>query len=138
MATSAISNSIPTYQALNQQPDFRQEFRQLVTSLKSGDLDGAQQAYAAISQLQSNGAAPPTNANSPIGQALSQIGQALQKGDLAGAQQALSALSQQAHGTHHGHHHRGGATSAGASASGASTDANASSDGSGNTINIVA
>jgi hypothetical protein len=66
----------------------RQSLVALVSSLKSGDLSGAQQAYASLSQLQTNGSANPNG----FAQALSQIGQALQSGDLAGAQQALSSL----------------------------------------------
>jgi hypothetical protein len=69
----------------------RQSFVALVSSLKSGDLSGAQQAYQSLSQLQTNGAANP---NGAFAQAMSQIGQALQSGDLAGAQQALSSLPQ--------------------------------------------
>jgi hypothetical protein len=69
----------------------RQSFVALVSSLKSGDLSGAQQAYLSLSQLQTNGSANP---NGVFAQAMSQIGQALQSGDLAGAQQALSSLPQ--------------------------------------------
>jgi hypothetical protein len=67
----------------------RQSLVALVSSLKSGDLSGAQQAYSSLSQLQTTGAA---NNNGVFAQAMSQIGQALQSGDLAGAQQALSSL----------------------------------------------
>jgi hypothetical protein len=67
----------------------RQSLVALVSSLKSGDLAGAQQAYASLSQLQTNGTANP---NAVFAQAMSQIGQALQSGDLAAAQQALSSL----------------------------------------------
>lgn len=67
----------------------RQSFVALTNSLKSGDLAGAQQAYASLSQLQTNGSANP---NAIFAQAMSQIGQALQSGDLAAAQQALSSL----------------------------------------------
>ena len=112
MATSAISNSTPAYQPSSQQTDFRQQFGQLVAAIKSGDLSGAQQAYADLSQLQSSGAGPAANASNPVSKALNQIGQALQGGDISGAQQALAALSQQAQGAHHGHHHHGGGKSA--------------------------
>jgi hypothetical protein len=67
----------------------RQSFVALVSSLKSGDLSGARQAYSSLSQLQTGGSANP---NGVFAQAMSQIGQALQSGDLAGAQQALSSL----------------------------------------------
>jgi hypothetical protein len=67
----------------------RQSFVALISSLKAGDLPGAQQAYSSLSQLQTGGSANP---NGVFAQAMSQIGQALQSGDLAGAQQALSSL----------------------------------------------
>jgi hypothetical protein len=67
----------------------RQSLVALVSSLRSGDLSGAQQAYSSLSQLQTSGAA---DSNGVFAQAMSQIGQALQSGDLAGAQQALSSL----------------------------------------------
>jgi hypothetical protein len=67
----------------------RQSLVALVSSLKSGDLSGAQQAYSSLSQLETSGFA---NRNGAFAQAMSQIGQALQSGDLAGAQQALSSL----------------------------------------------
>jgi hypothetical protein len=67
----------------------RQSLVALMSSLKSGDLSGAQQAYSSLSQLETSGFA---NRNGAFTQAMSQIGQALQGGDLAGAQQALSSL----------------------------------------------
>jgi hypothetical protein len=71
-------------------PDIRCRRRQslvaLVSSLRSGDLSGAQQAYLSLSQLQTN------DPNGVFAQAMSKIGQALQSGDLASAQQALSSL----------------------------------------------
>ena len=65
----------------------RQSFVALVSSLNSGDLSGAQQAYSGLSQLQRF-----ANPNGPFAQAMSQIGQALQSGDLIAAQQAMSSL----------------------------------------------
>jgi hypothetical protein len=59
----------------------------LVTSLNSGDLSGAQQAYSSLTQLERFG-----NPNGPFVRAMSEIGQALQSGDLPAAQQALSSL----------------------------------------------
>jgi len=60
----------------------------LVSSLNSGDLFGAQQAYSSLSQLQRF--ANPNGG--PFAHAMSEIGQALQSGDLPAAQQALSSL----------------------------------------------
>ncbi|MBI1395885.1 MAG: hypothetical protein GC151_07880 [Betaproteobacteria bacterium] len=61
----------------------QQNFKSLVSAVQSGDLGGAQKAYASLAS-----GARGASANSP----LAQIGKALQSGDLAGAQQALQSL----------------------------------------------
>src|SRR5215470_14420976 len=109
MSISGISSaSASAYQSSGGPSEFQQDLRALVSSLKSGDLSGAQQAYAALSKLQANGQGPP--ANSPFSQALNQIGESLQNNNLSGAQQALSSLQQARGGHHHGGHHGGGAS----------------------------
>lgn len=129
MAISSISGlATNPFQSQTNQANFRQTFNQLVSALNSQDLSTAQQAFSALSQLQSTGQGPSANSNSPLAKALSQVGQALQNGDLAGAQQALSTL-QQAHGHHHGHHgHHGGNGSSTSSqiGQGSSSDVNGS------------
>jgi len=75
----------------------QQSFAALVTSLNSGDLSGAQQAYATLSQLQDTGQRPFANGNGGgngggLGQAMSRIGQALQSGNLAAAKEALASV----------------------------------------------
>jgi hypothetical protein len=72
----------------------RQLFAALTSSLNSGDLSGAQEAYASLSEFPRIG----NNPNGPFAQVMSQIGQALQNGDLSGAQQALSSLRQRGRG----------------------------------------
>jgi hypothetical protein len=72
----------------------QQSFAALASSLNSGDLSGAQQAYSSLSQLPRF-----ANPNGPFGQAISQIGQALQNGDLPAAQQALASLQLAQRGT---------------------------------------
>jgi hypothetical protein len=72
----------------------RQLFAALTRSLNSGDLSGAQKAYASLSELPRIG----NNPNGPFALVMSQIGQALQNGDLSGAQQALSSLRQRGRG----------------------------------------
>jgi hypothetical protein len=106
MSISGISSAQGGYQPSSSQSTFGQDFGQLVSSLQSGNLSGAQQAYAALSQLQSSGQGPSANPNGPLSQALNQIGQALQNGNLGAAQQALASLQQSHHS--HGHHHGGG------------------------------
>lgn len=107
MSVSGISG-VPNYQSSSLQSGFLQDFRTLVSSLNSGNLSAAQQAYASLTQDQGNGQGPFANPNSPVSQALNQIGQALQNGDLTGAQQALSSLQQTRGGHHHHGHHGGG------------------------------
>jgi hypothetical protein len=100
----------------------RQDFEQLFQSMQSGDLSGAQQAYLALQQLQSNNTSSSTTASSgatasssvastastaststtgsasTAGNAIagdwSALGQALQSGDLNSAQSAFSKLEQ--------------------------------------------
>jgi hypothetical protein len=128
MAVSTVAGT--SYQANLPSSDIVQDFRKLVSSLKSGDLAGAQQAYAALDQAQASGQGRAIDPNSPFGKALAQIGQALQNGDLAGAQQALASLSQ--HGAHRNHHHHHGSGSPSGQSAGGGT---AGADGS--TVNIV-
>jgi hypothetical protein len=85
--------------------DFRQTYVQLVKAIRSGDLSGAQQAYAALMQLQTSDQGPATDSNSPFAQALSRIGQSLQNGNITGAKQALAVPQGQTRAHHHHHHH---------------------------------
>jgi hypothetical protein len=141
MAVSGISSSSVNGYQPSQQDDFRQQFLQLAKSLNSGDLAGAQQAYASLTQAQGSTQIDP---NSPFGQALSQIGKSLQSGDLSGAQQALSSLKQQgAQGAHHHHHHHGSKSSSSTSDSSASststsTAASLFAPTTGNNVNVTA
>ena len=74
-AWSSQSSSVNNWQQR------QQNFKALGSALQSGDLAGAQQAFATLM------AANPTAASNPSSP-LAQIGQALQSGNLAGAQQA--------------------------------------------------
>lgn len=121
------------------QSSFRQDFQNLTSAITSGDLAGAQQAYATLTSdtsRDSDSSATSQGKNS-FQQALNQIGADLQSGNISGAQQTLSSLqqSQGAHGGHH-HHHGGGESGGLASLldgnSGSSSSASASS--SSNTI----
>ncbi len=106
MAVSGVSLGSPV--SLQNPNDPRQQFLQLAKAINAGDLAGAQQAFARLSQTL-GASANPSNANTPTdpaSQALAAIGQALQSGDIGAAQQALAAL-QQAQGARGHHHHRG-------------------------------
>jgi hypothetical protein len=144
MAVSGVSSaaSIPT----SSQTDPRLLFMQLSKAISSGDVNGAQQAYAQLTQaLGNNGSAGSTNnSNDPFSQALAAIGQSLQNGDIGGAQQALANLQQQMQGArghhHHGGHHGGGQANAGSSnsASNANTLLTAANSTSGNAVDVTA
>jgi hypothetical protein len=70
----------------------QQNFKDLFSAVQSGDLSGAQKAFAGLTAGATN-----IKGNSP----LAQIGQALQNGDIAGAQKA----AQQLQANRGGHHH---------------------------------
>ena len=74
-AWSSQSSSVNNWQQR------QQNFKALGSALQSGDLAGAQQAFASIT---ANNPSASSNPSSP----LAQIGQALQSGNLASAQQA--------------------------------------------------
>ena len=99
MTVAATSN---TPANLPPPSDARQSFSQLVSAIRSGDLDAAQSAYADFSQSSAS-------KTGPLAQTVGQIGDALQSGDIGQAQQALASLQRQSKGAHHhgGHHHGG-------------------------------
>ena len=94
MSTAAVSsNSLPPgVQSFLQQRDA--DLKQLGTALQSGDLAGAQQAFAAVQALSQNNASANGNSFkvSQRQQDFNAIGQALAAGDLGGAQQAFADL----------------------------------------------
>jgi hypothetical protein len=80
----------------------RQQFKDLMSALKSGDLEAAKKAYAAINANATKGApVRPTDRRDGPGPALppalAQIGEALAKGDLAGAQTAANDMHKPVH-----------------------------------------
>jgi hypothetical protein len=88
------------------------DFEQLASSLQSGNLTNAQQAYSSLAALIKN-----VPSNSPTATAFKALGQALQSGNLQGAQQAFATLQQDVtqviQGAFGGHHHHGGGGGAG-------------------------
>jgi hypothetical protein len=68
----------------------KQDFKQLATSLQSGDLAGAKQAF---DSLQQSGVFK-ANANSPVGNDVSNLSKALDSGNLSDAQSAFASLKQ--------------------------------------------
>jgi hypothetical protein len=101
--TSTLAASSPTiYQQL------ATDMQQLQQNLKSGNLQGAQSAYAAIAKIEaetssSSGSTSTTSGSTNSGgNPLAAVGQALQQGNLSGAQQAFQQLQLAGHHRHHG------------------------------------
>jgi hypothetical protein len=132
MSISSVSSASNLYSQSSQVSPFKQaqtDFAALSQALSSGNLAGAQQAYAAFQQdmqgiqsaqgtVQSTSAAGSTQ-NTLQGD-LSAVGQALQSGNLTAAQNAFANLQQgmqsaqsqnQTGHAHHHHRHGGGAQS---------------------------
>jgi hypothetical protein len=135
MSISSVSGSSSPPQPPAQDSAFRTAFQQLTTAISSGDTQGAQSAYATLSQLQqSSGNA---NSNNPVSQFLSTIGNDLQNGDISTAQSDLTAFQQQ----RASHHHKGPPPADGsgdASAAGAAASTTSSSSSSTNLVDISA
>lgn len=103
----------------------KQDFSQLLGALQSGDLSGAQQAFASMQQLLAAGFQTSTlaSANSgtsassgstaagtiagTVGTDFSALGTALNSGSLSGAQNAVAKLQQDSQAYRQGHHQFG-------------------------------
>lgn len=105
MSTSSISllSASTQSQALTLAQQIQQDFKQLAGSLQSGDIAGAQKAYAALQKLlpsqSQNGTSsaqsssqPSSSSTNPIVNDFNALGKALQSGDLTAAQSAFSTL----------------------------------------------
>ncbi len=81
-----------------------QDFQDLRSSLKSGDLSAAQQAFATLSQDIQNASSSVGKSlfdpSSPIGKDFEAIGKALQCGDLSSAKQAFQAFTRDIRSAH--------------------------------------
>jgi len=158
MSVSSISTpttSPQQWQNVFQQQ--RQDFNQLAQALQSGDLEGAQKAFANLQSLQpSNGPNSNSSAN-PIQNDFAALGQALSSGNLSQAQSDFSQLqsdlksgfqnlpgTQAAGGAHRGHHHHHHSVSSSQDSTSSTTDttnnssssATTTSDGAG--VNVTA
>ena len=94
LSTNLVSD-LSRQQRQNPFQAIQQDFKQLASSLQSGDLTDAQSAYSNIQQiLSANQSSSSASSNSPsIGQNdFAALGQALQSGNLTQAQGALSQL----------------------------------------------
>ena len=109
--SGAYSQSIQSGQA-SAFKQRRQDFNALSQALDSGDLAGAQSAFAALQQSMQNvsqGQGGQKTGQNNVQDAMTALEKALSSGDLSGAQNAFATLKQdmqnagQAH--HHHHHH---------------------------------
>jgi ribosomal protein S20 len=130
MNVTDVNSASNTY-ATQFQSQFKQratDFKALGSALQSGDLAGAQTAFASLPK-DSSSSASGTNPNSQATKDLEALKNALQSGDVAGAQQAFATMRQdmqKAHKSGHGHHHHATAATSGTDAtSGASPTATA-------------
>jgi len=120
MTVSGVCASTNNYQSTVQShfKQRQQDFQNLADALQAGNLQGAQQAFAALQQDRSSsprvaGVTGTSQAgqSSPIRQDIQTLQSALQANDLAGAQKAFTTFQQdlqQTGHTHHRHHHGGG------------------------------
>ena len=94
----------------------RQDFGNLVSAIKGGNLGDAQQAFATLSSLGGAGSTTSGAGASATGSGgpLAAVGQALGNGDIQAAQKALAQMF--ANGTGGGHHHHHGGQAAAGSA----------------------
>jgi len=107
MTVSSVSSSPYQTNAPTPWQQRAQDFKALANALQSGDLTGAQQAFAAL-QKDQPGSTSTTSASGQNSQAsndFQSLQNALQSGDLSGAQQAFASLKQDLQGAHRGHHH---------------------------------
>ena len=126
MTVSTVSLTLTTIQISVQSASNQpvQDYKALQSALKSGDLSGAQTAFAALqkdlqpsSQTgQASSAAGQGTQMSQGGKDLEALANALSSGDLSGAQQAFASLQQDMQATgqvrrHHHHHHAGSGNS---------------------------
>jgi ribosomal protein S20 len=100
------TSSMPTKMS-----QIRQDFKALQDSLNSGDLEGAQKAFAAVEQdlekfQQGNRKAGSTAQLNQAQQDWQALQSALSSGDVDGAKQALAAFKQDLGKAHGRHHHR--------------------------------
>ena len=110
MSITAVNSGSNIYQSLlpvNRQ-QIQTDFQNLSTAVQSGDMTGAQQAFAALQKDDPKIAQALTessqNSSNPQTNALQTLASALQSGDPAAAKTALAALQQTLQG-HRGRHH---------------------------------
>ena len=109
-SVSGVSSLLNQYQVnwQNNSSQMKQDFSDLMTSLQSGNLTGAQTALSALTQSASALSQTQTTQQSGatgIQADFAALGQALQSGDMASAKTDFAKLQQDLQGTHGHHHH---------------------------------
>jgi len=149
---NSVSSSTNAYQTDTQTPWRKRamDFKALQSALQSGNLSGAQQAFAtlqkdmpSVSQTSSTSStAASTTASSQVTNPFQALQSALSSGNLPAAQQAFAAMQQSmqnaagVQGGHHHHHHGGSVDSSSQTAS--STSSSTSAQTLSNALNVLA
>ena len=91
MSISAVSAGSSTFQmgGSSQMTQMKQSFNDLVTALKSGNLDDAKKAF---DKLQANAPSQGGDSKNPMSSEIEKLKKALDSGDLKGAQDAVSQI----------------------------------------------
>lgn len=101
MPISAVSSNLVSNLSQRKNPfqEIQQDFGQLANALETGDLSGAQSAYANIQQvLQGAAGGSSSTGSTTLQNDFASLGQALQSGDLSQAQSAFAQLQNDAGG----------------------------------------
>ena len=93
MRISSGSSGMERMGGVNNWQQKRQDFNQLASAIKAGDLSSAQKAFETLASKSPNAA----SGNGP----LAELGKALQAGNINAAQQAMSSMKSGGH-----HHHQ--------------------------------
>ncbi len=118
LSISSLNNYYSSVYAQNSPSAAQTDFQNLSQALQSGNLAGAQSAFAALQQSyqsqnptsSSASSSSSTSSSNPISTDLTSLGNALNSGNLSAAQTSFSQLEKdmQAQGGGHHHHHGGG------------------------------
>ena len=146
MNVSNVSTAINLDQAAGAQNSLRKDFRALQSALASGDLSGAQQAFATLQTdkpklAQALSGSNSTSQTNPVSTAFQSLQSALQSNDLSGAQSAFTSLTQALQSVQkpHQHHHHPKANDATGTGTQASTESSGTASASpSGTINTLA
>jgi len=124
---SVSSSQYQNYQTDNSKDQFKQDMQAIQTALQSGDVAGAQDAFAKLKDMQQQRESKKgssNNGSNPMQKDMQSLQDALGSGNLQDAQNAFAQLQtdMKAHGGHHGHHMQSANGASSMSQSTATTD----------------